>query len=113
MRILLAGGDGFPGDDVEQLISDFGAEVVGPAHNVDVALQLLLSSRVDGAILDLYLDAKAAFQIADALMMRNTPFIFASTVASEQLPGRFKGYHLVAKPEEMSQIIMALFGQPH
>lgn len=112
MRILVVEDNAFIADDVKFMLEEMGIEVIGPAHNVNAALEILASTAVDGAVLDVNLGAETAFPIADALMERKKPFVFASSVYREQIPERFNGYDLVPKPAEIRKIMLGLFGQP-
>lgn len=63
-----------------------GAHVVGPAYSLQVALALLISERVEAAVLDIRLGEDLVYTLADALAATGVPFIFATGYGVESLP---------------------------
>ncbi|MGA7484516.1 MAG: response regulator [Bradyrhizobium sp.] len=63
---------------IEDMLDELGCKVVGPATNVPRALELIGKESIDVAVLDLNLDGKDTYAIADALQGKNVPFIFAT-----------------------------------
>ncbi|NBU28501.1 MAG: response regulator, partial [Caulobacteraceae bacterium] len=63
---------------VEDMLSDFGCKVVGPASDIDQALQLARDAGIDVAILDVNVSGRQSFPVADILKGRGLPFAFAS-----------------------------------
>jgi hypothetical protein len=64
-------------------------------------------------VLDIELDEEAAYPVADELMRRSIPFLFASGIHRADVPLRFDGYRLISKPMEIRLIVECLFGPPH
>ncbi|WP_431266959.1 response regulator [Dankookia sp. P2] len=73
--------------DVEQTLRGLGCEIVGPAGTLGEALRLLEEEapRLDAAVLDVNLGGHAAFPVADALVRRGVPVLFATGYS--ELPG--------------------------
>jgi len=67
---------------VEDMILDFGSEVVGPAAQMEEALRLAQEAEQDAAILDLKLGGAVVFPVAEVLRNRTIPFIFATGYGS-------------------------------
>ena len=67
---------------IEDMLDEFGCKLVGPATNVPRALELIGKEQVEIAVLDLNLDGKDTYAIADALRQKNVPFIFATGYGS-------------------------------
>jgi DNA-binding response OmpR family regulator len=59
-------------DELELL----GAEIVGPSPSLERALELVKTEPVDLAVLDINLQGKLCFPLADALSERGISFIF-------------------------------------
>ena len=59
-------------DELELL----GARVVGPSPSLERAMELVSSEPVDLAVLDINLQGKLCFPLADALSERGIPFVF-------------------------------------
>jgi CheY-like chemotaxis protein len=63
---------------LEDMLTDLGFEVVGPALSLQRALELLEVEPMDAAILDVNLGSCRSYPIARAVAARGIPFIFAS-----------------------------------
>ena len=73
---------------VEEMILDFGSEVVGPAAKMDEALRLASQAPLDAAILDVNVGGAVVFPVADVLQQRGIPIIFATGYGAGMLPSR-------------------------
>jgi CheY-like chemotaxis protein len=86
-------------DDLVAALAAEGADVVGPVASVDDAIALLdRETRIDGAILDVNLRGAMAYPVADALMERDIPFVFATGYEQWALPQRFHEIPHIEKP---------------
>jgi CheY-like chemotaxis protein len=70
---------------IEDMLTDLGHEVVGLAMRLPQAMELAATAIVDLAILDVNLDGRMSFPVADLLSARGVPFVFATGYGS--LPG--------------------------
>jgi DNA-binding response OmpR family regulator len=77
-RILIVEDEALIAMLVEDLLSDMGFQVVGPAMTLDRGLSLARSEQLDAAILDVNLGGVWSYPIADLLVARGIPFLFAS-----------------------------------
>ena len=92
----------------EELVAE-GATVVGPAATVADALDVIASSELDGAVVDINLGGKAAFPVADALADRNVPFVFATGyLIADYIPARHANVRRFEKPTAPGVICRAL-----
>jgi hypothetical protein len=71
---------------------------VGPVSSVDVALDTIATTDVDGAIVDLNLGGQTAFLVADVLTARHVPFVFATATSARDIPARYADVPHVEKP---------------
>jgi CheY-like chemotaxis protein len=92
-RILVVEDDHLQASDLAQSLADCGAVVVGPVPTVMEALSLIDGEHdhLRGAILDINLRGEAAYPVADALLTRGVPFIFATGYEAWSLPERYAG----------------------
>jgi CheY-like chemotaxis protein len=58
---------------IEDMLDEFGCQLVGPATNVPRALDLIGKENVEIAVLDLNLDGQDTYAIADALRQKMCP----------------------------------------
>jgi CheY-like chemotaxis protein len=89
---------------IEDMLSDLGCQVVGPAYALNEALALAREAEIDCAILDLNLDGATTLPVADVLRERNIPFAFASGYADLDLAAKFKDAPVLQKPFNASDL---------
>jgi DNA-binding NtrC family response regulator len=64
--------------EIEALLNDHGYRVLGPAHSVDKALELLAGERPHAALLDVNLAGQWVTPVAQALAEVRVPFILVT-----------------------------------
>ena len=83
---------------VEDMLSDFGCVVVGPAADLAEAMALARSEDIDAALLDVNLNGKPIFPVADVLRERGVPFVFASGYGEAGIEAGHRGAPVLQKP---------------
>lgn len=83
---------------IEDMLLDFGTEIVGPAARIEHALQLAREADVDLGILDINLAGEDTYPIANVLRRRNIPFVFATGYSTNALPPQFRASPTLQKP---------------
>lgn len=63
---------------LEDVLSDAGAHVVGPAATVEQAITLIASEKIDVALLDVWLRDKRSDPVAETLRQRGVPYVLAT-----------------------------------
>lgn len=111
-HILVVEDEFLLADATRKKLTKLGATVVGPTPRVEQALRLIEEEKVDAAILDIFLDDKLVFPVAEKLEQLGIPFVFASAYDASVIPLRFTGYTLCEKPFELEHIARGLFGPP-
>jgi len=109
--ILVVEDEYFLADETRRQLVALKAEVLGPAGNVDDALELIETRCIDAAILDVHLGDELVFSVAERLEELGIPFVFATGYDPCIVPDRFSGFTLCEKPTELGKIARALFGQ--
>ena len=106
-RILLVEDEPMIAFALEDLIDELGYAVVGPAHRLSDALVLAANSAIDAAVLDVNLNEESSFPVADLLVSRGVPFVFATGYAEGGVgwPGKAA---VIAKPYGREQLGRAL-----
>lgn len=109
-RVLIVEDEYFLADETRARLEMLGARIVGPTGGIYQALTLIQNEPVDAAILDIHIDGGLVFPVAQELMDRGIPFVFATGYDPDIIPGKFTGYALCGKPIELADIARALFG---
>lgn len=105
-RVLIAEDDYLTILDTADALEASGAEVVGPIGNLDAALERVRAgSPVAAAVLDLNLAGHQVWPLADQLMKRGVPFVFATGYDGTDIPARFSHVPRFLKPVPAPEVI--------
>jgi PAS domain S-box-containing protein len=96
---------------VNDSLTELGFSVVGPFSRVSEASRALHDSKVDAAILDINLDGELVYSLAETLIDRQIPFVFATGYGAESIERRFEHIPILQKPIE-KDTLSRLFGTP-
>lgn len=106
-RILVVDDEPMVAIMLEDALQEFGYQVVGPVENLRSAVQLAGSERIDAAIVDINIDGQVSDAVADKLIERGIPFIFASGYARAN-GLRYAQVPLLRKPFSVEDLQRAL-----
>jgi CheY-like chemotaxis protein len=100
---------------IEDILSDQGATIVGPAARVAKALELLGEGDVDAAVLDVNLAGEMTTPVAEELRRRGIPFAFAFATGygAAGLPDGFASQPLLQKPfqeHDLNRVMAEVIG---
>ena len=95
---------------VEDMLSDLGCTVVGPAAELEEAMSLAQNAEIDLALLDVNLGGRPIFPVADTLKARGVPFAFASGYGEAGLSEDHRGAAVLQKPYREADLAKALRG---
>jgi CheY-like chemotaxis protein len=88
---------------IEDMLTDLGHTVVGPAMQLADGLRLAETAQFDAAVLDINLNGVRSFPVADVLQARGIPFLFATGYGGgEALEGRQEP--VIQKPYQMERL---------
>lgn len=93
---------------LEDMLVELGHEVVDLAMRLPQALDLAASREIDLAILDVNLDGRMSFPVADVLLARGVPFVFATGYGALGVDPRYRGAVVVAKPFSLTALGAAI-----
>jgi CheY-like chemotaxis protein len=105
-RILLVEDEYLIAALVEDALAELGAVVVGPAYKIVDGVALAEREAIDAAILDVNINGDSSDAIAEVLVARDIPFVFATGYGGSGL-GRF-GAPVVDKPYTGEKLVAAL-----
>lgn len=98
-RILVVEDEYFLAQNLLAELEEAGAVVIGPEATVADALQRIgVEPWIDAAVLDVNLAGEEAFPIADLLLTRAIPFVFASGYDAGLITLRYPGVVNCTKP---------------
>lgn len=99
LRILVVEDEVLIADELTDALTDRGAEVLGPAFTVRQAMvQVETEAWIDAAVLDINLDGEMIFPVAERLIARGVPVVFATGYDQFVLPERLAGVPHLEKP---------------
>jgi CheY-like chemotaxis protein len=107
-RILVVEDEAMIAMLVEDMVLDFGSEVVGPAAKMKEALRLASDATLDAAILDVNVGGAVVYPVADLLRGRGVPIIFATGYGAGELPSCFRNDPALSKPFSYEALAEAL-----
>jgi len=93
---------------VEDMLLDLGCEVVAIATHIDEAVALAGSAAIDFALLDVNLNGKPSFEVADALTRRGIPYVFATGYGAKGLSPPHTGAPTLQKPFQQEDLQQAM-----
>lgn len=104
-RILVVEDNALLAFAVKQILIELGHTVVGPAHTVAQAVDLIEHATLDAAVLDINLNGELIFPVAENLAERDIPFAFVTGYEDPNvLEGRFVGAPILRKPYDPKQL---------
>lgn len=107
-RILVVEDEYVLADDLAGALGSAGAIVIGPVGSMTKAFDLIARELLDGAILDINLRGEMAFAVADRLIARAVPLVFATGYDSTVIPDRFDHVVRCEKPVDLRQVAAAI-----
>jgi len=94
--------------ELETGLSEAGAQVVGPAYELEEAMALL-DQPIDAAVLDANLNGRSVTPVAEVLHQRGIPFVFATGYGETGgAPGGFDQAPVIRKPYDVTQVSAAV-----
>jgi DNA-binding response OmpR family regulator len=89
---------------IEDVLYALGCQVVGPVAVLEKALKLARDETFDAAILDVTLRGSKVYPVAELLLGRGIPFVFASGYGDWALPEALRGQPRLTKPFTATQL---------
>jgi CheY-like chemotaxis protein len=113
-RVLVVEDEGAIAMLIEDILEEFGCEVVASVARLAPACEMARTVMVDLAILDVNLAGEQVFPVADILLSRHIPFLFSTGYGASGVPPKYSGRPVLHKPfshiELQQKIAIALAG---
>lgn len=81
-----------------------GVHVLGPAPTVHYASLIIGKRSLDGAILDIKLYGEEVYELADVLMARGVPIVFATAREGDGIDARYSSVETLHKPFDLASL---------
>ncbi|KLK92059.1 chemotaxis protein CheY [Microvirga vignae] len=98
LRILVVEDEAAISLLLEDMLLDFGCEVIGPAARLSAALDAVAREQMDLAILDVNVAGEPIYPVAEALAERSIPFVFSTGYGSAGIRDAFRDRPVLQKP---------------
>lgn len=98
LRILVVEDEMMVAMLIEDFLEEFGCTIVGPVGSIPEAIRLAATEAIDGAMLDMNIDGRSIYPVAEELAHRDIPFIFVSGYGGEYFRGEYKNRPKLSKP---------------
>jgi PAS domain S-box-containing protein len=93
--------------ELETGLSEAGAQVIGPAYELEEAMGLL-DQPIDAAVLDANLNGRSVIPVAQVLAERGVPFVFATGYGEAGGPPTGFDAPIIRKPYDVTQVAAAV-----
>jgi len=95
---------------LEDMLLDFGCEVVGPAARLTTALEMAENESFDVAILDVNVAGEPIYPVAEAIAKRGLPLVFSTGYGGAGIREPFRDRPVVQKPFSQADLKRTLTG---
>jgi CheY-like chemotaxis protein len=110
-RVLVVEDEYFIADDVATELTALGAHVVGPASDLQQAMEFIAADEsIDLAVLDINLQGDTVYPLADALRTKQVPFVFATGYGESLIPDGYRDVPRWEKPYDHRHLARMLPG---
>src|SRR5256884_7795084 len=86
---------------LEDMLGQLGYTIAAEAARIDEALAAIRTTEFDVAILDVNLNGQTIAPVAEALVARGTPFVFATGYGERGLPEAYRNRPTLKKPFQL------------
>ncbi|MGO4405226.1 response regulator [Bosea sp. RAF48] len=98
LRIFILEDEALVAMLIEDMILELGHDVAAVSSRIDEALVIARTASFDLAILDVNLNGKPSYPVADVLISRNIPFAFATGYGRQDHDARYQHVPILPKP---------------
>jgi len=107
-RVLVVEDEVLVGMLIEEMLQELGYEPMALSTHLDEALSLARTAAFDFALLDINLNGKQSFPVAEVIRARGLPFLFATGYGSRILGEPYTDTPVLQKPFSLEELRRAL-----
>ncbi|WEX08968.1 response regulator [Chelativorans sp. AA-79] len=104
LRVFLVEDEGFVALMIEDMLLDLGCEIAASVAQLTEAREIAATIEADLAVLDVNLDGRLVFPVAEILRERRIPLVFSTGYGARGLPPEFAGHPVLGKPFLMGEL---------
>ena len=94
---------------IEDMLIDLGHQVVAMAMRLPQALEFAKTADIDFAVLDVNLDGRMSFPVADTLIGRGVPFMFVTGYGAAGVDPKYRHHGIIVqKPFDLADLKSAI-----
>jgi CheY-like chemotaxis protein len=108
LRILIVEDEMLVAMNIEDMLLERGYEVAGIASRLEPALALARDGAFDIAMLDVNLAGDRSFPVADLLIARGIPFLFATGYGLDGIAEKYRDRPILQKPFRAGDLAAAV-----
>jgi DNA-binding response OmpR family regulator len=108
LSVLVVEDDYFIAIEMCSALRAAGANVIGPARDLETGLAAIRDERIDCGVLDINLRGQLAFELATELRARNVPAIFATGYDASMIPAELADAVRLEKPVDLAALCRAI-----
>ncbi|MEO8714518.1 MAG: response regulator [Acetobacteraceae bacterium] len=113
LRILVVEDEAIIAMMLEDMLAEFGCEVVGPVPGIEAAITLVRQRGLDGALLDMNIHGESTLAVAEELVGQAVPFLVVTGYGDrDNDPEAIKAAPRLKKPftqEELARRMVEVF----
>jgi CheY-like chemotaxis protein len=107
-RAFLVEDEGVVALLIESMLHDLGYDVLGPVPRLAKALDIARAETFDIGVLDVNLNGTPSFPVADLLLEKGIPFVFATGYGAPGIPSYLSTSTVLQKPFKIDQLANAI-----
>ncbi len=93
---------------LQEMLTFLGCVVVGPAAGVEEALTAMKGEAIEASVLDINLNGRRSYAVADALVAQHVPFVFATGYHGQTVLEGYRHFPILQKPFRRADLGAAL-----
>jgi CheY-like chemotaxis protein len=110
LRVLVVEDEAAISMLLEDMLTDFGCAIVGPAARLNAAIEMAQGDDFDLAILDVNLAGESIYPVAETLVERQRPFVFSTGYGGAGIKDPYRDRPVVQKPFSQQELKRTLIG---